>query len=190
LFISYWKPGPGGHTFVSFNFDDGTPPLCISIESRPEVGDAFSPIPSMFKPLELVYVVGDERDVVGSRATVREEEVYLYRIHCAPADARRLLEVYLAQINKLADQPQFYHLLSNSCTSNIVRYANAAGRKGDFDMRQLLNGWVDGYLYAAGWVDTSLPFDELRRRSRITDAAREAKDAPDFSERIRAAVPR
>ena len=29
----------------------------------------------------------------------------------------------LERINELADQPEFYHLLSNSCTINIVSYA-------------------------------------------------------------------
>jgi len=34
-----------------------------------------------------------------------------------------------------------------------------------------------------------LPFDELRRRSRINDAAQAAGDEPDFSERIRVGLP-
>jgi hypothetical protein len=70
-----------------------------------------------------------------------------------------------------------------------VRYANAAGRIGRFDIRHLLNGWVDRYLYAAGRVDTSLPFAELRQRSRINDTARAADNAPDFSWRIRESLP-
>src|SRR4029077_6722893 len=89
-------------------------------------------------------------------------------------DPRRLLLVYLARINELADRPEFYHLLTNRCTINIVRYANAAGREGRFDIRHLLNGLVDGYLYHSGWVDTTLPFDELRRRSLINAAAQAA----------------
>ena len=97
--------------------------------------------------------------------------------------------VYLARINELADRPEFYHLLSNSCTINIVRYADAAGRSGKFDVRHLLNGLMDSYLYHSGRVDTSLPFDELRRRSLINKAAREADGAPDFSQRIRASLP-
>jgi hypothetical protein len=44
LFISYWKVGPVAHTFLSFNFDDGSPPVCISIEARPEIGEAFAPL--------------------------------------------------------------------------------------------------------------------------------------------------
>ena len=190
LSISYWMSGPVAHTFVSFNFDDGTPPLCISIETRPEIGEGFAPIASMFKQLELIYIVGDEHDIVGVRASHRGEEVYLYPIQTSPAAARRLLEVYLDRINQLADHPEFYHLLKNSCTVNIIRYAGVAGREGRFDKRHLLNGWVDRYLYDAGLVDQTLPFEELRRRSQITDVAKAAEDAPDFSHRIRASLPR
>lgn len=188
FFVSYWVPGPIGHTFVSFIFDNA-PPVCISIETRPETGEAFDPLASMFKQFELIYVVGDERDVVGVRTNHRGEDVYLYRLQTSPEAARRLFLVYLERINELADRAEFYHLLSNSCTINIVRYANAAGRAGGFDFRHLLNGLVDQYLYASGRLDTSLPFAELRRRSQINQAARAAGDAPDFSQRIRASLP-
>jgi hypothetical protein len=115
--------------------------------------------------------------------------VYLYRLNISAADARGLLGIYLERINELADHPEFYNLLTNSCTINIVRYANAAGRGGGFDIRHVLNGLVDGYLYYAGWIDTTLPFDELRRRSLINGAAQAADGAADFSERIRASLP-
>jgi hypothetical protein len=188
LFVSYWRPGPVAHTFVSFGFDNA-PPLCISIETRPEIGEGFSPIASLFKQFELIYVVGDERDIVGVRANHRGEEVYLYRIRASPDRTRRLLLVYLDRINELADKPEFYHLLSNSCTVNIVRYANVSGRAGRFDIRHLLNGLVDRYLFSAGLVDTTLPFAELRRRSLVNDAAHAADQSPGFSREIRAGRP-
>ena len=89
----------------------------------------------------------------------------------------------------LAEHPEFYHLLANSCTINIVRYANAAGRGGGFKLRHLLNGLVDGYLYDSGGIDATLPFEELRRRSLINEAARAADGDPDFSQRIRTSLP-
>jgi hypothetical protein len=188
FYVSYFMEGPVGHTFLSFVFDNA-PPLSISIETRPEVGEGFAPIASMFKQFELIYVVGSERDLVGVRANHRQEPVYLYRLNTSADGARRLLLVYLARINELADRPEFYHLLTNSCTINIMRYANAAGREGRFDIRHLLNGLVDSYLYHSGRVDTTLPFDELRRRSLINAAAQAADGAPDFSQRIRASLP-
>ena len=188
FFVSYWKKGPVGHTFLSFNFDNALP-LCVSIETRPEVGEGFNPIASLFKQFELIYVVGDERDIVRVRTNYRKEDVYLYHILTSPENARRLFLVYIDRINQLADHAEFYHLLSNSCTINIVRYANKAGRIGRFDLRHLLNGFIDSYIYSAGLVDNTLPFDELRRRSRINEAALAAGDAPDFSQRIRASLP-
>jgi hypothetical protein len=190
FFVSYWRKGPVAHTFVSFIFDNAAP-LCISIETRPEIGEGFNPIASLFKQFELIYVVGEERDIVGVRAIHRREWVYLYQLNTSPNDARRLLLVYLARINELADRPEFYNLLTNSCTINIVRYANAAGRKGRFDFRHLFNGLIDSYLYHSGRADTTLPFDELRRCSLINENARAADGAPEpeFSQRIRASLP-
>lgn len=188
FYVSYWAKGPVGHTFLSFVFDNA-PPLAVSIETRPEVGEGFSPIASLFKQFELIYVVGTERDVVGVRTNHRNEIVYLYRLNTSPADAQRLFDVYVQRINELADRPEFYHLLSNSCTINIIRYANAAGRAGRFNIRHLLNGLIDSYLYHSGRIDTALPFPEMRRQSRINEAAQKAGDAVDFPERIRKSLP-
>jgi len=188
FYISYFTEGPVGHTFLSFIFDDA-PPLTISIETRPEVGEGFAPVASLFKQFELIYVVGSERDRVGVRTNHRGEPTYLYRLNSSADDARHLLLVYLERINQLADHPEFYNLLTNSCTINIIRYANAAGRQGRFDIRHLLNGLIDSYLYLSGRINTDLPFDELRRRSLINQAAQAADGAPDFPERIRVALP-
>jgi hypothetical protein len=188
FYVSYWSEGLVGHTFLSFIFDNA-PPLSVSIETRPEVGEGFNPIASIFKQFELIYVVGDERDLVSVRTNHRRESVYLYRLNTSAENTRRLLLVYLDRINELADKPEWYHLLSNSCTINIIRYANAAGREGRFEISHFLNGLIDSYLYYSGRVDTTLPFDELRRRSLINEAAQTADGAADFPQRIRAALP-
>jgi len=188
LFVSYWMKGPIGHTFVAFVFDNA-PPIDISIETRPTVGQGYDPIASLFKQFELIYVVGDERDLVRVRTNFRDEDVFLYHVKITPEAARRLFLVYLARINELAERPEWYHLLSNSCTINIIRYANAAGRAGGLDIRHVLNGLIAGYLYSTGRLDTTLPFDELQRRSDITAIAQAAGNADDFPQRIRAFLP-
>ena len=88
FYVSFWMRGPVAHTFLTFNFDNA-PPLCVSIETRPEVGEGFDPIGSMFKKFELIYVVGDERDLVRVRTNYRHEDVYLYHLyHIAGQRAR------------------------------------------------------------------------------------------------------
>ena len=89
------------------NFDNA-PPVCISIETRPEEGEDYSPIASLFKQYELIYVVGEERDLVRVRTNYRQEEVYLYRIQTTPEAARRLFLVYLGRIDEPADRPEWY----------------------------------------------------------------------------------
>src|SRR5262249_14805304 len=108
-----------------------------------------------------------------------------------PEGARRLFRIYLDRVNELAGRPEWYHLLKNNCTLNIVRNARRPTGKGRarFDYRYLLNGLIDRYVYGAGVVDTSLDFEELRSRSHINAAARAAGDAEDFSVRIRTSLP-
>lgn len=186
LFLSYWNKRAMAHTFLSFEFDNASP-ICISIEARRENGESFAALASLFKQFELIYVVGGERDIVGVRTNHRGEEVYIYPIRVSAEAARRLFLVYVDQINKLANEPEFYNLLSNSCTANIVRNSEVAGRKAGFDIRFILNGLVDEYLYDSGLVDRTMPFEELRRKSRITDAAKAANNE-NFSTAIRAAI--
>jgi hypothetical protein len=188
FYVSYWMPGPVGHTFLSFTFADA-PPLAVSIETRPEAHEGFSPLQSLFKQFELIYVVGEERDLVGVRTNFRDEKVYVFRLRLRADIARELFEVYIRRINELADRPEFYHLLSNSCTVNIVRYANKIGRTGDVDFRHFLNGWVDRYFYDARLLDTSLPFAEFRRRSRVDPTISASLGIEEFARRIRENVP-
>jgi hypothetical protein len=188
FYISYWMPGPIGHTFLSFVFSDA-PPLSVSIEVRPESTEGYSPIGSLFKQFELIYVVGEEPDIVGVRTNHRDEDVYLYRIRAEKENARRLFLIYMQRINELADHPEFYHLLSNSCTVNIVRYAGSIGSPMPFDIRYYLNGLADRALYRDGRLSTSVSFEDLRQRSLINEPAQAAVSSPDFSERIRASLP-
>jgi hypothetical protein len=188
FFISYWWQGPVGHTFVSFVFEDA-PPLNVSIETRPEVDEGFNPLASLFKKYELIYVVGEERDLVGVRTNFRDEDVYVYRLRVPASSARALFRVYMSRINQLADRPEFYHLLSNSCTVNIVRHANIAGREGAIDLRHYLNGWVDRYFYDVRLLDSRFPFAELRRRSRVDPAVPASEEVEDFARIIRETKP-
>jgi hypothetical protein len=64
-FSTHWR-GPA-HTFVSFGFSDSQY-VAISVEARREPGETYGPLTGLFRRFELIYVVGDERDLIGSRA--------------------------------------------------------------------------------------------------------------------------
>lgn len=184
FFISYWKMDSVAHTFLSFNFDNGDP-VCISIEAKCEENESFNPLPSLFKQYELIYIVGSEDDIVKLRTNYRKEDVYRYRLDISPNTAQALFKVYLDRINELDKIPEFYHLLSNNCTINISKYANRIGRVGGLDIRIIINGFSDRYLYKENYINNLESFAETRRKAYITPLAQKVKHGDNFSQIIR-----
>src|SRR5215813_12273671 len=191
LIASYWMGDAIAHTIVSFGFA-GKDFLTISIETRRERHESYSSIAGFFKQYELFYVVADERDLIRLRTNYRKdppEDVYLYRTRAPAANARRLFLDYIREINSLAEKPEFYNALTTNCTTSILTHTRV--NRGDVPLswKILLSGYVPQYLYERAAIDTSLPFEELKRRSHINAAAQAADKAPDFSQRIRAGLP-
>ena len=91
-----------GHTFLSFIFDNA-PPLSISIETRPEVGEGFSPI-VVVQAIELIYVVGETTSWACVPTTARKAHTC---IASTPPPMMHALLIYLARINELADRRSF-----------------------------------------------------------------------------------
>jgi hypothetical protein len=146
-----------------------------------------------FRRYELVYVVADERDLIGVRTNVRAappEDVYLYRV-TAPKDAvRRLFLEYMRDMTELSARPQFYHTATTNCTTMVLINNRVNGPVSLLNWKILLSGHLPRLVHERGRLDQSLAFDELRGRSRVNDAARAAGlDAPDFSTRIREGLP-
>jgi len=188
LFISYWGSRHIAHTIASWEFADGAH-LAISIETRKEKGESYSALRGFFRTYELYYVVGDERDVIGVRASHRGERLYLYRLTMAPDRARAILLDYLREVNSLSERPRWYNALTRNCTTSIRHHIQNVAPANPWNWRILLNGHLDELGYARGTIDTSMPFPELRRRSDITEKAQAADLDPDFSKRIREGLP-
>lgn len=191
LLSSYWEGDAIAHVFVSFGFGEQDY-LAVSIETRMERHEAYSPIRGFFKQYEIVYLVADERDAIGLRTTYRQppEDVYLYRTRIPPANARRLLMAYVQKINRLVEHPAFYNTLTTNCTTSILFHLRSFGGRARYNWKILLSGYTAAYAYDNDGLDTTMPFAELRRHSRINAQAQVAGAAADFSQRIRAGLPR
>jgi len=188
MFLFFWGPTLIAHTITSWDFGGGQH-LAVSIETRKEKGESYSAVRGFFRQYELYYVVADERDVVRLRTNYRGEQAYLYRIRMAPEDARALLVDYLREVNRLAEQPRWYNALTHNCTTMIRYHVKEIGGSQPWDWRILANGRLDELGYGRGTIDTSLPFPELKKRSNITEKAKAADSAPDFSVQIRDGLP-
>ena len=180
------------HTMVSFGFE-GDAYLCFSIETRKEMGESYSALRGFFRQYELIYIAGDERDLVRLRTNFRQgEDVYLYRYRIASIkNAQKLLLEYVNRINALKDTPQWYNALTENCMTSAFRIArkNAAPGRGKWHWSVILNGFADQRAHDMAAIDTSLPFDDLKRISRINDRAIEAGNSADFSRLIRLGLP-
>jgi hypothetical protein len=177
------------HTLLSFGFRDGTH-VAVSIEIRKERGETFSAVRGILRQYELMYVVADERDVIGLRANHRRNPVHLHALRATPEQARALFVGMLQRARELQAEPRHYHTLLSNCTTNLVDHVNrlAPGRIA-FDCRLVLPAEVDRYAHELGLLRTDLPYAEARARARINERAAGHDRAPDFSQRIRAAAP-
>jgi len=127
LVLEYFDPKhkPIAHTLVSFEFEDGRRLAC-SIEVRRELGEVYHPVKGMFRQYELIYVWATESDAIGVRARCRRKsKTHLFEgVVLGGDNHRRLLESFLRRTNKLHDEPEWYHSITNACTTNIVRHVN------------------------------------------------------------------
>jgi uncharacterized protein DUF4105 len=190
LIACYWMGDAIAHVMVSFGFANDRY-VAVSIETRKERGETYSTLAGFFRRYELIYVAGDERDLIRVRTNYREpnEDVYVYRAQVPIENVRRLFLDYVRTMNELKERPAFYNTLTTNCTTNILFHTRVNPGSAPFSWKVLLSGYVPQYAYELGRLDTTLPFDELRRRSRVNDRARAADDAPDFSRRIREGLP-
>jgi Domain of unknown function (DUF4105) len=186
--LSHWGAPGIAHTILSFGFADGRY-LAVSIEGRKEKGEGYSAIKGLFKQYELIFVVADERDLIGVRTNVRGEHVYLYRLRTPPSAVRELFLRYIAELNRLREQPEWYNAITQNCTTAIRGLTAPVATRSWRGWKIYLNGYLDELAYEIGAVDPTLPFAELHARSLIDDRARGAAGAPDFSRRIREGLP-
>ncbi len=184
------------HTMVSFEFAPRPPlkqaeHLAVSVEVRKEQGEEqFNPALGLAQQYEIMYVVADERDLLYRQAVTNDGPTYVYRTTAPPQAARELLTSMLDRANELAEDPEFYHLLTNNCTTNIADHVNLIRpNRIRFDVGVLLPGLSAKKAYDEGLLITRAgeSFEQLQARSLINTRARIAANDPslDFSEVIR-----
>ena len=177
------------HTMLSFGYvepDGTTKQLAVSVEIRKERGEEYAAWKGSTRQYELMYVLADERDVIGVRVNHRDEEVYLYRSVATKEQAKELFLDVLQRVNKLAQKPEFYDSLTNNCTNNIVRHINRL-RPGRIapDIRILLPGHSDKLAYDLNLIEKPGTFEETREHAHINAKAKRYARQVDYSALIR-----
>ncbi len=176
------------HSLLSFGFADGRY-LAVSVEARKEVGENYSTWKGLLKRYELMYVVGDERDLIGNRIAFRPDDVWLYPVQAEPGFVRDLLRSMLTEAEEIAARPQWYNTLTDNCTTRLRDHSEAvAPGRVPASWKVLLPGYADELLTSLHLIAGNLPLDEARRRFYIKDRAAAALASEDFSAAIRGAA--
>jgi len=186
-FINEPFSGLAAHTFLSFGFENGDY-VSISVEVRREKEEFYDIFKGAMRRFELMYVVADEKDVLRLRTNHRRDDVYLYPIKVPKNKARELFVDMLKKVNKLDKEPEFYHTLTNNCTTNIVNHVNNIAEeeaKIDFTLRYVLPRFSDRLAYDLGLIDAEGSFEEIQERFNVTEIAQKHNDDPNFSQKIR-----
>jgi hypothetical protein len=178
-----WR-GPA-HIFLSFGFSDSQY-IGVSVEARREDGQSYSLWKGLLRQFELMYVIGEERDLIGLRAVVWNTPVYLYPMRATPYQVQNVFLHMIGRAQALEQQPAFYNTIVNNCTTNILDAVNAIATKPiPFGPKLLLPGYSDAVAHERGLIDTELSLEAARTRFQINERAKAAMGRPDFSTRIR-----
>ena len=173
------------HTFLTFNFDDGTH-IVISVEARREKGEFFSPVLGVLHQYELVYVIADEQDEIKLRAFTRNDSVYMYPLNLSRSQTRELYVSMLKRSQHLQDTPEFYNTLDNNCMTNILEPLNTISPRAiPVGIDTILPGYSDGVFYNNNMIDTKLSLKSIKKASYITDISAQCNVSNDFSSCIR-----
>lgn len=190
LLVSPFAAAPSlAHTMLSFGFRDGDF-IIVSAEARLERGERYHPLDGALDRFELMYVIGDERDLILLRTKYRKADVYLYPLNLTEKEAQVAFRDALERANQLYRRPEFYNTLTSNCTTNIVRHIQkAVGTGFAYDPRLVLTGLTDRVAYDFGLIDGTVSYELTRKKARITELANQYADDEQFSLRIRRRLP-
>ena len=174
------------HTMLSFGLDDGTY-IGVSVEVRKELGETYKLSATFLREYELIYVLAAERDLIRSRSFNNNSEVYLFPTVAQPEQAQQLFADIITRMNGLAQHPEFYHTITNNCTTNLTKHVNKIrpDRIQENAWQVLLPGFSAKYAHEIGLIDNRIPFDDLKSIAYVNDRAARHFDDPDFSQAIR-----
>lgn len=182
-FSQKWR-GPA-HTFVSFGFADSQY-VSISVEARREVGELYFMTKGLLKSYEVIYVIGDERDLIARRAVHEGDPTYVYPVRAPREKIRQMFVEMLERATALSTRPEFYNTVTNNCTSNLVEHVNrvAPGRIPS-TWKTIVPGYSDEVAASLGLIDSTSSLEATRERYRVNERARAFHDSSSFSLRIR-----
>jgi len=144
-----------GHTFLSFEFIDGSV-YTLSIEARREADEEYSFTKGMLRQYDLLYGWGTERDYVGVRTFLLDQKVELYPLDLTPAESAAVFVALAEETHLVATNPRFYNTLTSNCTNELVKVINQKYPDSlPYHISHNLPGLSIDYLQNQGLIDST-----------------------------------
>lgn len=157
-----------GHTFLSFEFKDGTT-LAFSVEARREVNENYSALKGLGPTYELAYQWGTERDFIPRRTNYLAHPVRMYPLVLPEGGASALFTSLIEETNDLATHPRFYHTLFANCTNVLAHIINKHyPHTLPYDISWTLTGLSDTYLMKEDFIALQGTIDETKSVHNLT----------------------
>lgn len=174
------------HTMISFEFKDGNA-YVMSVEARREVNETYSSLKGIFPVYEYMYVWSTEHDAYTNAAIFSGHDgLLMYKLEVPQEAKKHFLVESLKRTKDIETKPRFYNSITSSCTTALVKIANAAEPGSlTFHYAWFLPGFADDYLYKLEYFDTSLSFEQLQHVADIEQDAVELKEEENFSSELR-----
>ena len=165
------------HMLLCFNFRDGKR-VAVSFEPRVPAGkrggDFFLGI---YRRYGQMMLIGTPEDLFDLRSVYRKETFYCYRTEARQEVLQRIFLRVIERAAHLEKKAEFYHSLTENCTTGLLAAINDEVSLRNWDSRMLFNGFYDKYLFEKGFLSHQKgeSFGALKARSYVPGFNRKGK---------------
>lgn len=173
------------HVYFMFDFRDQEP-ISFSVEARREKTETYNSFLGLFRKYDLIYLWGQETDFTINRVITYKDNVYMIPLQAPKEFQQQLFVELLNETNELARTPRFYNTIDANCTNLLADFVNKA-RPGTipFHIARYLPGYSTQLLYDLGYIDNSIPIEELKKKYYLNDHVEELYQDASFSQKLR-----
>ncbi len=155
------------HTMLDFGFGEQGH-VIISVEARKEVFEEYSLVAGALRQFELIYVFGDEKDLLTLRALERGSALHLYPIKADSEFMVSLFKDLAKSANALHEQPKFYRTLRDNCTTSLIEHMDRHyQQKIGVRIETVFPAKSGELLHKLGRMNTKLSYQQAHKASRI-----------------------
>jgi hypothetical protein len=176
------------HTYFTFDFKNQEP-ISFSVEARREQGEIYNAFFGFFRKYDLIYLWGQETDFTVNRVITYKDDVYMFPLQATSEFQQQLFIQLAQQTNELAKTPRFYDTFTANCTNLLADFVNYT-RPGTlpFHYARFLPGYSTKLLYDLGYIDNSIPLEDLKKKYYLNDHVEELYQEASFSQELRKVI--